>query len=260
MLRFFMFCFLCLNVFKIQATPVHLVPGILSNKNEDVIVRAVLRGDKAEYSAQMAKLLKEGTVEDFLNTVLFQTDTKNVYQKMSSAKKHKTFFTAEQDRLSRLLFSPEEFKSGETIGGVEIIIPSLENTALGQALLNNHKKGIWREVKKLSRASALEFIQISLARTADGQMSLLDFNLDREEILNLLKKKKKAYMYGAGGLFVSSFIMSISGLTGEEFLFFSGLGIFWLTLSAIVPATISFLFGVGINKCYEIFQNPTRPE
>ena len=155
------------------------------------LISAILKEDIELYSKQMSRLLNQPMAE-FKEVVSFKTEQGDtIFHLMAGVKSHQEFFAKELRALtfladlgSRLKGSKEE-KKNLSLGGVNIEIPYLEDTELGQAIYNQDVSTVVSIANQLGQMPAIKLFQYSHAKTKE-ERSLKNLAFSKMNMNDLL--------------------------------------------------------------------------
>ena len=133
------------------------------------LILAILIEDIKLYSREMSRLLNQ-PIAEFKEAVSFKTEQGDaIFHLMAGAQFHQEFFTKEMKALTRLLypnnFNQSKEESKVSLGGVDIEIPFLEDTELGQAIYNRDLRALVSIASQLEKEPVVKLLQYLQART-----------------------------------------------------------------------------------------------
>lgn len=121
---------------------------------------AIEKEDKELYEKEM-KLLLDGSIKDFVETVGFKTkEGNNVFHLMAGVRTHQSFFAGEIQNLYHA-FQEGRFDKNNplSLGGVTISIPDVQDIELGKALIEKNMLAIVSITESLGELSAAKWFQ-----------------------------------------------------------------------------------------------------
>ena len=235
------------------------------------LISAILKEDKELYSKEMSRLLNQPMAE-FKEAVSFKTERGDtIFHLMAGVKSHQEFFAKEMRTLSflvdlgsRLKGSKEE-KKNLSLGGVNIEIPFLEDTELGQAIDKQDASAVY-EIKNQKG--------LLPKHVAESENNLPAYSAlaDMENLLEDISTKDILMMSGVAGAGMENLLEDIST---EDIFIVAGAavggglgaligGVLALSVSEGYVGDVGFAFGglpVGMltggfvgGACYELFQ------
>ena len=170
------------------------------------LISAILQEDKELYSKEMSRLLNQPMAE-FKEAVSFKTEQgDNIFHLMARVRSNQaqSFFAKEMRTLTFLadlgsrLEWPKDEKKNLSLGGVNIEIPYLEDTELGQAIYSRDVSTVVSIANQLSQMPAIKIFQYSHAKTKEERsLKKLTFShMDMSDLLyfrykNVEKKIRK---------------------------------------------------------------------
>ena len=153
------------------------VDSVKKESDAPKLISAILQEDKELYSREMSRLLNQPMAE-FKEAVSFKTEQGDtIFHLMAGVKSHQEFFAKEIQTLSHFfninhLEWPKQ-ESLVSLGGVNISLPDLEDTKLGQAIYNQDVSTLVSMANQLEEMSVIKLLQYSYAISRNKNLSYI---------------------------------------------------------------------------------------
>ena len=179
------------TLFIFTVSPVFSVPSD-SIKEDSVpsLFLAIQKEDVKLYSKEMKNLLNS-PVKDAFKTIQFKTkEGNNIFHLMAGVRSHQEFFVEEMKSLADVFLMektsgiPGIESANLSLGGVDMF-SHLEETELGQAIMDKNIGAILSMINRLDKIPAIEVLKTLNARSKNGE-SLQSFAIDHLGISKLM--------------------------------------------------------------------------
>ncbi|MDE0091933.1 MAG: hypothetical protein OXN83_01445 [Oligoflexia bacterium] len=157
--------------------------------NVPMLTQAVLEENPELYSKEMERLLNNASIKEFNKTIQFTTNEGDTILHLMARKSHQEFYAKELKNLINAFFISIKGRSFRelSLGGYSISVPYLEDTVLGQAILDRNVFAIGHMLEQAQQSPIKEWIPIfqARARTGDGIANFAGSHLRTKDLKDI---------------------------------------------------------------------------